>query len=60
MTNSEQTTLRRQRYKDRIVQVMGGKCQCCGYTIRKWCKAYNLPYRKADIINFSTEDWDNL
>lgn len=31
MTDSEKTALRRQRYKERIVYVMGGCCQCCGY-----------------------------
>lgn len=31
MTNSERTLEKRRRYKARIVQTMGGKCQCCGY-----------------------------
>ena len=29
MTNSERTLEKRRRYKARIVQTMGGKCQCC-------------------------------
>lgn len=28
--------------------------------IRKWCKAYNLPYRKKDINQYSDEDWAAL
>lgn len=29
-------------------------------TIRKWCKRYNLPYRKKDINSYSDEDWDKI
>lgn len=25
--------------------------------IKKWCKKYNLPYKKSDIRNFSDEEW---
>ena len=29
-------------------------------TIRKWCKAYNLPYRMGDIEKISNSDWQNI
>ena len=29
-------------------------------TISKWAKAYNLPYKKLDILKYSDEEWENL
>ena len=29
-------------------------------TIKKWCQAYDLPYRKKDIKNFNQEEWDKI
>ena len=29
-------------------------------TIRKWCKAENLPYRVKDIKQISDIDWENI
>ena len=29
-------------------------------TIRKWCKAYNLPHKVHEIKNYSNEEWNNL
>lgn len=26
--------------------------------IRKWCKAYNLPFKKTEIKKYSDEEWD--
>lgn len=28
--------------------------------IRKWCKAYNLPYRRKDIENYTEEEWEKV
>lgn len=28
--------------------------------IRKWCKAYNLPYRRRDIENYTEEEWEKV
>lgn len=28
--------------------------------IKKWCKAYNLPYRKSDIKKYSDEMWSEI
>lgn len=28
--------------------------------IRKWCKNYNLPFRKKDIMTYSDEEWKIL
>ncbi len=29
-------------------------------SVRKWCKRYNLPFRKTEINNISDEDWGKL
>lgn len=28
--------------------------------VSKWCKTYNLPYRKKDIKQYSDEEWNNV
>lgn len=28
--------------------------------ISKWCKAYNLPFRKSDIRKYTDEEWKKL
>ena len=28
--------------------------------IRKWCKKFNLPFKKEDIIKYSEEEWINI
>lgn len=28
--------------------------------IKKWCKAYNLPFRKTDIKKYSNEAWSKI
>lgn len=28
--------------------------------IRKWCKRYNLPFRKKDIDSYTEEEWSNV
>ena len=28
--------------------------------IRKWCKVYNLPYKKRDIDGYTEEEWYNI
>ena len=28
--------------------------------IRKWCKNYNLPYKKTEIKNYTDEEWINI
>ena len=29
-------------------------------TIRKWCKKYNLPSKKTDILKYSKEEWEKV
>ena len=29
-------------------------------SIKKWCQAYGLPYRKKDIKNFNQEEWSKI
>ena len=28
--------------------------------IRKWCKKFNLPFKREDIIKYSEEEWINI
>lgn len=28
--------------------------------IRKWCKKFNLPFKREDIIKYSEEEWVNI
>ena len=28
--------------------------------IRKWCKKYELPYKKTEINKISDEDWEKI
>ena len=36
---------------------VGKKYNVSDNAIRKWCKSYNLPYRKSDIKNIPNEEW---
>lgn len=31
-----------------------------GNAVRKWCDAYNLPRRVADIKQYSDEEWESI
>lgn len=39
---------------------LGRRYNVCSSTISKWCKAYDLPFRKTEIDNYSQEAWDLL
>lgn len=39
---------------------IGKKYGVSDNAIRKWCKAYNLPFRVFDIKQINNEDWKNL
>ena len=54
MTNSERSIEKRRRYKNRIIQAMGGKCQCCGYD--KYDGALELHHINPDEKEFSICD----
>ena len=54
MTNSERSVEKRRRYKNRIIQAMGGKCQCCGYD--KYDGALELHHINPDEKEFSICD----
>ena len=28
--------------------------------VRKWCKKYNLPYKKSEINKYTDEEWENI
>lgn len=28
--------------------------------VRKWCKKYNLPFKKSEIKNITEEDWEKI
>lgn len=37
---------------------IGEKFNVSDSTIKKWCKKFELPYKKADINSYSDEEWD--
>ena len=39
---------------------LGKQFQVSDNAIKKWCKFYNLPFRKADIKKYSNEQWEEL
>lgn len=39
---------------------IGKKYNVSDNTIKKWCKRYNLPSRKKDIITYSNEEWEKI
>lgn len=39
---------------------IGKQFEVTDNTIRKWCKAYNLPYRVKEINQFSDEQWEEI
>lgn len=39
---------------------IGNKFNVSDAAIKKWCKGYNLPFRKKDINVISDEDWEKI
>lgn len=39
---------------------IGKKYGVCDNAIRKWCKAYNLPYKSSVIRKMTDDEWENL
>jgi group I intron endonuclease len=39
---------------------LGKKYGVSDNAIRKWCKTYNLPYKKSDINSYSDEEWKDI
>lgn len=39
---------------------LGKKYNVSDNTIKKWCKTYNLPYKKSDINNYSDKEWEDI
>lgn len=54
----------REELKDLIrnntIVSVGNKFGVSDNTIRKWCKAVNLPTKKKEIDNYSDEEWNNI
>ena len=54
----------RELLKDRIRKFpftkIGEEYGVTDNAIRKWCKAYNLPYRRRDIENYTEEEWEKV
>ena len=54
----------RNELKDKIkiqsFESIGREFNVSGNTVKKWCKKYNLPYRKEDIVSIIEEDWINV
>ena len=41
-------------------RTIGQKYGISDNSIKRWCKTYNLPYRKKDINQYSDEEWNNI
>lgn len=39
---------------------LGKQFQVSDNAVRKWCKFYNLPFKKVDIKKYSNEQWEEL
>jgi group I intron endonuclease len=39
---------------------LGKKYGVSDNAIKKWCKTYNLPYKKSDINNYSDKEWEDI
>lgn len=39
---------------------LGKKFNVSDNAIRKWCKGYNLPFKKKDIQEYSDKDWEKI
>lgn len=54
----------RERLKEEIRSnsflTLGKKYGVSDNAIRKWCKAYELPYKKRNIDQYSDEEWDKI
>lgn len=37
---------------------IGRKFNVTDNAVRKWCKNYNLPFKKSDIIKYTDEEWN--
>ena len=65
--NKRRTTLppiSREELKNKIRKQsfvsIGKEYSCSDNAIKKWCKKYNLPFKKMDINNYSDEEWLNI
>ncbi len=50
------------KHKIRIqsFESIGKEFKVSGNTIKKWCKKYNLPYKKEEINSIAEKDWINV
>lgn len=55
----DRSTLKEQIRKNSFMQI-GKLYNVSNTTIKKWCKKYELPYRKKDILNISNKEWGNI
>lgn len=39
---------------------IGRSFNVTGNTVKKWCKKFNLPYKRSDIVLYTKEEWDKL
>lgn len=46
--------------RDTPFTVIGRQFSVSDTSITKWCKSYNLPFRRRDINSISDEDWVNI
>lgn len=51
--------LKKEIFKFSFLEI-GRKYGVSDNAVRKWCKEYNLPYKKSDIIKFTKDEWKDL
>ena len=50
----------KQEIKNKSFAQIGKEHGVSSNTIKKWCKKFNLPFRKKDIKKYSDEEWKNI
>lgn len=61
-SNLEKKELTRKELKEWIRKEpftqVAKKCGVSDNAVRKWCKKYNIPFRKRDIIQYTDKEWE--
>lgn len=50
----------KQLIREKSFLAIGKQFNVTDNTVRKWCKTYNLPYKKSEIKKYSNEEWQRI
>lgn len=59
-SNKPERNLLKQEIRTMSFTELGKKYKVSDTAVKKWCKTYNLPYKKSDIKLYSDEEWSKL